>query len=112
MLDSFVDDESFVSLKNHVRRGINNIWPCSVRRIYDAKKRWADTITGESYQVMNEFDFLLTDELECYFILALFGMEYTINVVGPSIEGYEKWLKDHNYESPLYYGRKSPGHYL
>lgn len=112
MLDSFVDDDYFITLKNHVRRGVIKDWPCSVRRIYDAKKRWSDTVTGEAYQVMNEFDFLLTEEFECYFVLALFGMEYIINMGVPSIEGIERWLENHKNESPLYYNRKSPGHYL
>lgn len=110
ILNNFMEDHNFDPLIRHVRYGVIQHWPCSVRRIYDSKKRWFDTITNESYQVMNEFDFLLTDESECYFILALFGMEYAINIGGPSIEGYQKWLKTHNFESPLYFGRNHPGH--
>lgn len=112
LLNEFIRDDSFVPLKRHVRRGVGCQWPCNVRRIYDAQKRWFDIITGESYQVMNEFDFLITDESECYFVMALFGMEYTINIGGPSIEGYLNWLKGHKGESPLYWGKNNPGHRL
>lgn len=111
MLNSFVDAELFAPLKKHVRQGIIENWPCSVRRIYDAKKQWGD-ITGQPYQVVNEFDFLLTDDPEGYFVLALFGMEYAINMAGPSIEGYERWLEEHNFESPLYYGKNNSVHNL
>lgn len=112
LLNDFILDDTFTPLKKHVRRGVNCQWPCNVRRIYDVDKRWVDAITGESYQVMNEFDFLITDKSECYFILALFGMEYTINIGGPFIEGYLEWIKEHNQESPLYWGRNHPGHRL
>ncbi len=111
-MESFIDDDSFDSLRNHVRYGSVEEWPCSARRIYEAKKRWFDEEKQQSYQVVNEFDFLLTDESECYFILAIFGMEYAINIVGPSIDGYENWLAEHNNISPLYRDEKSPGHHL
>lgn len=112
LLSEFIQNDSFTPLKSHVRRGVFQQWPCNVRRIYDTKKSWSDTITGESYQVMNEFDFLITDKSECYFILALFGMEYAINIGGPSIEGYLDWLKEHNQESPLYWEKNHTGHHL
>ncbi len=112
LVESFIDDDSFDLLRKHARGDSIVKWPCSMRRIYEAKKRWIDEETQETYQLMNEFDFLLTDDSECYFVLALFGMEYAINIVGPSIEGYENWLKDNNNVSPLYRNQNSPGHHL
>ena len=112
LMDSFIDDEGFDPLRKHVRGSLIMNWPYSRRRIYDAKKRWMDEETQESYQVMNEFDFLLTEESEGYFVLALFGMEYAINIAGPTIEGYERWLRDHNGTSPLYKDKNTPGHHL
>jgi hypothetical protein len=41
-------------------------------------------------------------ENECYFVLAIFGVEYVINIAGPSIDGYRQWLKENNEKSPLY----------
>lgn len=112
LLDEFIRDDSFTPLKRHVRRGVTSQWLCNVRRIYSSDKKWVDTITGEAYQVMNEFDFLITDKSECYFILVLFGMEYAINIGGSSIDGYQEWLVNHNNSSPLYWDRNHPGHNL
>lgn len=39
---------------------------------------------------------------EIYFVVALWGIEFAINMAGPEISGYEDWLKTHNGESPLY----------
>lgn len=112
LMESFIDDDILDPLRKYVRGNSIVEWPCNVRRIYESKKRWLDEETQETYQVMNEFDFLLTDEYECYFVLALFGMEYAINIVGPSIEGYENWLLEYNNISPLYRDKNSPGHHL
>ncbi|MDD4220733.1 MAG: HNH endonuclease [Sphaerochaetaceae bacterium] len=112
LLDSFIDDDIFDPLKKHVRGSLIVNWPYSMRRIYGANKQWVDEETQTTYQVMNEFDFLLTDQSECYFALALFGMEYAINIEGPSIEGYENWLRNHEGVSPLYIDKGKPGHRL
>lgn len=42
---------------------------------------------------------------EIYFVVALWGIEFAINMAGPEISGYENWLKTHNNESPLYCGK-------
>lgn len=39
---------------------------------------------------------------ELYFIIIIWGMEFTINMAGPEIDGYIKWLKENNNISPLY----------
>ena len=54
------------------------------------------------YEVLHEFDFLYTDTMELYFILAILGVEFVINFGGPELEGYQNWLRQHNYVSPLY----------
>lgn len=108
-LDSFIDDNQFDLLRNHVRRGTQKDWSCYVRRIYEIDKKWVNAETNEIYQMMHEYDFLYTDLNELYFIVAILGMEYAINMGGSSMEGYEGWLKCHNNESPLYYGKNSHG---
>jgi len=110
-LDLFIDDVQFDPLRNHVRRGIQKDWNCNVRRIYEVNKQWIDTETHERYQVINEYDFLYTDIMELYFILAIFGMEYTINLGGSCVEGYKNWLKTHHNESPLYNKNNSSNHH-
>jgi hypothetical protein len=78
-----------------------------VRRIYDADAR---VVCGQSKpeQTVHEFDILQTEQLEYYFVLALFGVEMAINVGGPVIDGYLKWLQEHDGVSPLYYGKNDP----
>lgn len=39
---------------------------------------------------------------ELYFVLIVFGIEFVINLGGPYIDGYLKWLERHNNISPLY----------
>lgn len=103
LIEQFIDMKDFDLLRNHVRYSKPKTWPCVSRRIYNSKKYEYNYENGEIYQVMNEFDFLLTNESECYFVLALFGMEYTINMAAPLVDGYIKWLEDHSNTSPLYF---------
>jgi hypothetical protein len=105
-IDLFIDDTQFDDLRNHVRRGTRKNWPCHTRRIYDSKREWNDPSTKEDFQVVNESDFLITKFSELYFVFALFGLEYTINVGGADIEGYLKWLECHNNASILYMDKK------
>jgi len=98
----FINDSQYDFLRNHVRRGIPKNWQCAVRRIYDTNKLWVEVKTNENYQILNEYDFLITEESELYFILALFGMEYVINMGEPYIDGYKQWLRNNNGRSYLY----------
>ena len=101
LLSAFVVEPCLDLIKNHARRGNTLNWPFYAHRIYDSDKAWG----AEGYQVVHEFDFLYTSEQEFYFVLAIFGMEFTINMGGPDIEGYTKWLAQNNYVSPLYWGK-------
>jgi hypothetical protein len=76
-------------------------WSFHERKIYDENQGHPDQ-GGSSYQVLHEFDFLGTDELEIYFCLAIFGFEYTINMGGDCLEGYREWLVKNQQRSPLY----------
>jgi hypothetical protein len=42
--------------------------------------------------------------------LAIFDLELAINIGGPEIEGYERWLRENSNASPLYRADK-PGLY-
>lgn len=113
-LDQLIDDKQFDSLRNHVRRNSPKTWPCHIRRIYSHHKSWIDS-DGETYQIIHESDFLMPGiteydglkpaQAELYFIVALWGMEFAINLGGPCIEGYQTWLQEHDDASPLYFGK-------
>jgi hypothetical protein len=106
MLKQWIDDPQIDIIRNHARKGEPTDWPVHVRRIYDADDR---VVYGQSKleQTVHEFDILQTEQLEYYFVLALFGVEMAINVGGPVIEGYIKWLQEHDGVSPLYYAKPS-----
>lgn len=115
-LEELVEDKQFDAIRNHARLGIGKNWPCSIRRIYDYDKIW-EYSDGKIGQMVHESDFLMIEisggveknaKLVCaelYFIVALWGIEFAINMAGPEIGGYEKWLREHNNISPLYFGK-------
>ena len=117
-LDDLIDDRSFDAIRNHARLGAPREWPCSIRRIYATNAQWK-TADNETSQIIHECDFLLPNiceykpkgdiiESELYFIVALWGIEFAINMGGPEIDGYNDWLRRHNNASPLYYGKNQP----
>jgi hypothetical protein len=58
-------------------------------------------------EVVHEFDVLATEWGEWFLVVAIFGTEFAINYGGPEIDGYLRWLEEHNYGSPLYSGRNA-----
>lgn len=94
-IDTIVTDPQFDPIRNFARLATPKSWPYHQRVIYP---RYLD----QTEQVLHEFDLLYTADLELYFVLAIFGVEYVINMGKPSIDGYQKWLKENDYISPLY----------
>jgi hypothetical protein len=94
-------------LRNFVRwNSHRGTWPISVRRIYSEDCGFLSG-DGTPYQVLHEFDILVTAEGEYYIALVVFGVEYVMNLGGPELDGFEKWLKDNNNISPLYAGKNA-----
>jgi len=107
--DYICDERQLDLLRDHARIGRTSTWPVYVRTIYDADAKIS--VAGRPLQqVVHEFDFLSTQWGEWFFILALFGLELTINIGGPDIEGYGRWLRENSNISPLYRPEK-PGAY-
>jgi len=102
LLREFIDDEQVDTLRSYSRYGKSGMeWPYSERRIYGSDFLFPDG-KGNAYEVLHEWTFLYTDPGEMYFVIAILGIEYTINVGGPDIEGYGLWLRQTNGQSPLY----------
>jgi hypothetical protein len=96
------EDEQLDPIRAWVRYGkTTEVWKFNERRIYEQNKKHSSNI-GESYQVIFEYDFLVTNQNEIYFCLAILGQEFTINLGGPSIDGYVLWLSENGQKSPLY----------
>lgn len=112
-LEYLVDEIQLDDLRNHARYGKIANWPCSIRQIYDKNIPEFDSETGQLYQIMNEFDILLTERTEYYLVLAIWGIELAINIGGPEISGYYEWLRENDGKSPLYVNlREHNQHYL
>lgn len=103
--EEIVDKKELNELRNYVRIGSpKNVWAVHIRRIYAPEKEFLDDVIG--YQVLHEWDILPIpiegDLAEYYVVVAIFGVEYTINTGGSELEGYLEWLKRNNNESYLY----------
>lgn len=81
-------------------------WPISVRRIYPSDFLYREPM-GAPFEVLHEFDILVTSDSEYFVVFAIFGVEYAMNLGGPEIDGYEKWLVEHDNKSPLYAGKNA-----
>jgi HNH endonuclease len=103
-LEYLVDEPQLHPIRRFVRRGQPESWPHHARRIY-ALERVLVEQDGLSYQTVHEFDFVVTASQEWFFVLSLFGLELTINLGGPDIDGYVSWLSEHDGQSPLYSGK-------
>ncbi|MCK8503234.1 hypothetical protein [Myxococcus fulvus] len=75
-------------------------WPYHERRIYPAG--FVFVSGAEAYEVLHEFTLLYTTEHELFFIFANLGVEYVLNLGGPTIEGFSGWLNKNSNRSPLY----------
>lgn len=105
-IDYITDEPQLDPIRNFARRGHPQEWPHHARRIYEPHRAVTDT-KGNAVQTVHEFDFLVTPANEWYFVFALFGLELTINIGGPTVEGYASWLQAHEGISPLYHGKNA-----
>ena len=108
-----VRNEELDEIRNHARYGRPKEWPFTMRRIYDDNFKHFDA-SGEAVQTLFEYDFHLikTRDIpdgfcgEVYFVLAIFGVEFAINLGGTCVDGYQNWLSQNGGLSPLYTSKK------
>lgn len=103
-IDSVVDHPQLDELREYVRIGNpRKDWRYSYRRLYPRDLMFSSGT--ESYELLHEFDILVTPATEYYIVLAMFGEEFALNLGGPEIDGYQAWLAKNDDVSPLYGGR-------
>lgn len=101
--EEFISNESLDELRGFVRYGKGyKIWPYHTRRIYHENQINFDEESKTPYEILHEFDFLLPDkpivngELNqlnnLYFVMAIMGIEYTINITNAGLGRYIEWL--------------------
>lgn len=100
--DEIVEKKELDEIRHYVRLGKPNLlWPINIRQLYDKEFQFPNG--GElSYQVLHEWTILNTDAGEFFAVIAIFGVEYSINLGGPEIDGYRAWLSENADASPLY----------
>lgn len=102
-IDEVMNKTELEEIKKYARYGsVKILWPYHQRRIYSEKSKFNDIkLDISGYNILHEFHFLFTKEKHFYFICAIFGVEYAINMGGPSIDSYIQWLKENDNKSIL-----------
>lgn len=78
------------------------VWPYHARQIYPEGHVFQTPDFSAPYEVLHEFGVLYTETRELYVIVAIFGVEFAINLGGPMVDGYRAWLESNGQRSPLY----------
>jgi len=90
--DEIVDKAELEELRHYVRRGNPGvIWPVHVRRLYPPHFVFSEG-SSPPFQVLHEFGIIRTEGSEFYAVIVIFGLESAINLGGPELGGFERWL--------------------
>jgi hypothetical protein len=99
-----IDNEGLDPIRKYVRYGHSSkkVWPFHERRIYPADALFLSEEDGQYYDLPHEFSLLYSKKKDLFFVLAIFGVEYVIDMANQSNEAYLEWLDKNEYKSPLY----------
>lgn len=104
------DSDQLHSIREYARYGKGTYWQYHQRRIYSEGTLFMDIKYSFPYELLHEMTLLATDvryleggftEMALYYILAIGGIEYAICLNDPDISGYQRWLEEHDFHSPL-----------
>ncbi len=101
-INKIVSERALDPLRDYARRGpAKPVWPLHTRTLYPAD--FAFIRAGqEPYEVLHEWIFTGLGGETLYFVLGLFGVEYTLNLGECEIESYLAYLATNSGRSPLY----------
>ncbi|GMQ79286.1 MAG: hypothetical protein BMS9Abin02_1861 [Anaerolineae bacterium] len=100
-----VEKEELDPLRDYVRFNKGDIWPVRYRTLYPVNATFHDST--DYYEVLHEYDLLYTSRQELYIIVAIFGVEFALNIGGRQLDGYDEWLRTNVEASPLYVGKNA-----
>ena len=104
------DSDQLQSIREYARFGKGACWQYHQRRIYSEGTLFMDAEHNSPYELLHEMKLFATDvqhldggltEVILYYILAIGGIEYAICLNSPDISGYQRWLEEHDFHSPL-----------
>jgi hypothetical protein len=99
---SLVFDTYFENIRRWARYGNNfTEWPYHQRTIYPQETQMRHPKTNAWVKAGIGQGVFHTRSPETYYSISLYGIEFVINVGGPNIEGFEKWLSENNQASPF-----------
>ena len=99
--DELVENAGLDKLRRYVRYNVGrDAWPFAFRTLYPVNAVFSED--GVVFEVPHEFRLLVTDTFEFYIVLALFGVEFVMNLGGPTLDGWMRWLSENRGNSPLY----------
>jgi len=99
--DTVADEPFFDRVRTHARyRNGQSSWPYSQRRIFPEETLMRHPQTNEWVRAGFGCGLFMNKRRETLFVFLFYGIEFVINVGGPSILGYEEWFADHGGISP------------
>jgi hypothetical protein len=103
--EELVDEPFFDDVRSFARYGNNYPeWPYSQRRIFPEETVMRHSKTNEWVQVGFGCRWFMNGHKETLFAFCFYGVEFVINIGGPSITGYLEWLIEHDNISPVVEG--------
>ncbi|WP_232535888.1 MULTISPECIES: hypothetical protein [Pseudomonas] len=96
-VDVIIDDPAYDAIRRFARYGEGvDYWPYHRQVLFsmDAQMRHPDT--GQWVHAGFGHDLILTPHPETYFTFLLYGVNFAINLGGPSVHGYKLWLQEHD----------------
>lgn len=103
--NELVDQPALDELRRFARYNEGPDWPFTVRSLNPVNAIFKDG--NQSFELLHEFDILLTRSSEAYLAVAIFGVEMVINLGGRENDGFRGWLEENNWASPLYAPREA-----
>ncbi|MDD2177752.1 HNH endonuclease [Acidovorax sp. D2M1] len=98
--DELVDHPALDELRNFARFNEGLDWPFTVRPLHPVNAVFLEG--DEAFELLHEFDILLTRSSEAYLATSIFGVEMVINLGGRENDGFRCWLEENQWASPLY----------
>ena len=98
--DELVDQAALDELRRFARYNEGVDWPFTVRTLHPVNAVFNDE--EGSFQLLHEFDILLTHSSEAYLAVSIFGVEMVMNLGGRENDGFRRWLEENDWRSPLY----------
>jgi len=105
LLNEAFANQPFDDLRKYARFGPQKIkfWNYHQRPLYPPEQIFHDgRAMSENFEILHEFTFHFTKENQLLFVIALFGIEYVINMQNPTETLYEVILEERKGKSPLF----------